>query len=211
MLQTGLLQRGDGSRGAHDGAAPVPLDVALEVVMANCRPLPPVDVEIDEALGSVLAADAVARLDVPRFDNSAMDGFALRSATISGLHSLLRLTGTTTAGQGPLTLGTGAEAVYVATGAPLPEHADAVVEQELVQFQDDRTISILGDIAPGRHVRRHGEDVAAGQPVATAGTVLRARHLAALAAAGVRQVTVHRRPRVAILSFGNELSPRWEE
>ena len=211
MRQTGLLQRGETNSDARDGAAPVPLDAALGVVMAHCRPLPAIDVELEDALGSVLAADAVARLDVPRFDNSAMDGFALRSTTISGQCPVLQLTGTTTAGQGPLTLGTGAEAVSVATGAPLPEHADAVVEQELVEFRDDRTISVLGDIAPGRNVRRHGEDVAAGQPVATAGTVLRARHLAALAAAGVRQVTVHRRPRVAILSLGNELSPRWEE
>src|SRR5438067_11250035 len=207
MRQTRLLRRGEPD-GVRDGGAPVPLDTAWRVVMAHCRPLPAIDVGLTEALGSVLAADAFARLDVPRFDNSAMDGFAFRSTMVSDRSSVLRLTGTTTAGQGPLTLGTGAEAVYVATGAPLPEHADAVVEQELVQFQDDRTISILGDIAPGRHVRRHGEDVAAGQPVATAGTVLRARHLAALAAAGVRQVTVHRRPRVAILSFGNELSPR---
>jgi molybdopterin molybdotransferase len=207
----GLLRRGDGNSGAPDGAAAVPLDAALGVVIAHCPPLPAIEVGLEDALGSVLAADAVARLDVPRFDNSAMDGFALRSTTISGQCSVLQLTGTTTAGQGPLTLGAGTEAVYVATGAPLPEYADAVVEQELVQVREDGAISVPGGVVPGRNVRRRGEDVAAGHPGATAGTVLRARHLAALAAAGVRTVAVHRRPRVAILSMGNELSPHWEE
>jgi molybdopterin molybdotransferase len=210
MRQTGLLRRGE-PNGAHDGAAPVPLETAWRVVMAHCRPLPAIDVGLSEALGSVLAADAFARLDVPRFDNSAMDGFAVRSTTVSDRSSVLHLTGTTTAGQAPLALGPGAEAVYVATGAPLPEYADAVVEQELVQFRDDGTISVPGGVAAGRNVRRRGEDVAVGEPVAVAGTTLRARHLAALAAAGVRDVTVHRRPRVAIVSLGNELSPRWEE
>src|SRR2546423_6126213 len=178
MRQTGLLRRGEPD-GVRDGAAPVPLDTAWRVVMAHCRPLPAIDVGLSEALGSVLAADAFARLDVPRFDNSAMDGYAFRSTIVSDRSSALQLTGTTTAGQGPLALGPGADAVYVATGAPLPEHADAVVEQELVQFREDGTISLPGGVAAGRNVRRRGEDVAVGGPGGAARATLRGRRLAA--------------------------------
>lgn len=168
-------------------------------------------VPLGEALGRVIAADAVAALHVPPFENSAMDGYAMRSADVAGAAVLatgptLRLVGRSAAGHpydGVVEPGT---AVRILTGAAMPRGADAVVPQERVVVVGGR-IEIAGTVAAGDHVRRVGEDARPGDIVVPAGTRLAARHLAALAATGVVDVAVVVRPRVRVIVTGDELTP----
>lgn len=182
----------------------------LAAVLAGVGPLPATEVALADALGLTLAADVAALLAVPPFTNSAMDGFAVRADDVALPPVTLRVAGESAAGPGDLPAVGPGQAVRVMTGGRLPPGADAVVPVELTD--QPRGAAPLPDavridqtVPPGRHVRRAGEDVAAGDPVLTAGTVLSAAALAALAAVGHGVVRVHRRPRVAVLATGAEL------
>ena len=200
-------------QGLHGGGRTKlePLEAALAAVLADCPPLPSAEADLHAALGRVLATDAVALLDVPRFDNSAMDGYAVRHLDLEARTGVVTVEGETAAGSPPGVLRDGGYARSISTGAPVPAEADTVVEYELVQVREYGTIAVLGSVAAGRNIRRRGEDLGAGDVVVPAGTLLRSRHLAALAAAGVRTVRAHRRPRVAYCSLGDELSAAWEQ
>jgi molybdenum cofactor synthesis domain-containing protein len=178
----------------------------LAVVLSACRPLPSIETDLVSALGCVLAGDALASLDVPRFDNAAMDGYAICSDEGGGPSRVLTVVGDTRAGQPPGSLERRDGAHRIATGAPVPAGADAVVEQELVIVRPDGTIIVPETVAAGRNIRRRGDDIRSGAVVVPAGTVLRSRHVSGLAAAGLAQVSVHRRPRVAGLTLGDEIS-----
>lgn len=181
------------------------LDIAAAraEVASSCAPLPSEPVAIEDAAGRVLAGDLRATADVPRFDNSAMDGFAVRSAASSGP---LRVVGESRAGvPAGVALGPG-EAIRISTGALLPAGADAVVPIEQVRERDG-AVTLMAPVTPGRHVRRAGEDLRAGAVVLTAGTRLGAGALAVAAGAGAGALACARRPRVAILSTGDELRP----
>ncbi len=169
-------------------------DVAVERIGAAFAPLAPVQVPLDAALGLVLAADVVAADDIPSFDNSAMDGFAVRSLDVQGDAEL-----TVGADVGP------GVAAKVMTGQPIPEGADAVVPWERTRVLDDGRLLVEGPVEPGRFVRPRAEDVRAGDTVVRSGTVLGPVEIGMAAAVGCPVLWAHPRPRVGVLSTGDEL------
>lgn len=186
------------------------VEEARERVLARFQPLPAEAVPLEEALGRVLAEDALAQASSPPFANSAMDGYALRSAdtrdATEAAPARLRLIGEVPAGSVfPGVVGAG-EAVRILTGAPLPDGADAALQQELTEVADG-WVSVGAPVAVGTNVRYAGEDARPGMLLARAGTELGPAEIALLAALGVSPARVTRRPRVAILATGDELVP----
>lgn len=172
-------------------------------MLAACVQLAPEPVPVEDALGRVLAEDVAAADDVPRFVNSAMDGFAV----IAGASSrTLRIVGESRAGAPAQTpLGDG-EAIRISTGAALPAGADAVVRVEDVEEGDGR-IALATEVAVGDNIRQAGEDLRAGATVLRAGTTLGAAELGVAVGAGAAVLSCTRRPRVAVLCTGDELRP----
>lgn len=184
-------------------------------ILAAVRPLDALTVPVADALGSTLRTAVRAAVDLPLFDNSAMDGFAVRFADVAAASAaspvFLRVAADLPAGTALDPAFTAGEAVRIMTGAPLPASADTVVPFEA-------TVGGLADSlgtaqvvrAPrhlGAHIRRRGEDCAAGTELVPAGVELGALQLSAIAAANVDTVTVSRRPRVAVIATGTELHP----
>ena len=158
-------------------------------------------VPIADASGRVVAEDIRARVDLPPFASSAMDGFAVRSADLPGT---LRITGESAAGRPfDADLEDGC-AVAISTGAVVPQEADAVVPIENVVLQDS-SVKVAQPLEPGAHIRPRGGDVSAGKVVIPAGVRLTPARLAAVAASGVAELPCARRPRVAVLATGTEL------
>lgn len=175
-------------------------------MLDGLAPLPGVaTVDIGDALKRVLAEPLVSAIDVPEFANSAMDGYAVRSADMpDDAPAWLTVSQHIRAGDpaAPLAAGTAAR---IFTGAPLPEGADAVVMQEACE-RDGKLVRLPGAVAPGEHVRPRAHDFARGATVLPAGHRMRPQDVAIAAATGTTQVTVRDRPRVAIFSTGNELA-----
>ena len=165
-------------------------------------------VALAAAAGRILATPITGGLDMPHWDNSAMDGYAVRHADVQGASAdqpvALALTETIPAGQIPTQAVAAGQAARILTGSMMPTGADTVVMQEHTQAQEDRVL-ILDAPQPGQFVRHRGSFYRAGQPLMAAGTALGGPELAVLAAAQCGQVPVFRRPRVAILSTGDEL------
>jgi molybdopterin molybdotransferase len=186
----------------------ISVDRHLADCLAAVGPLAVESVPLRRARGRVLASDIASPIALPGFDNSSMDGFAVRVGDVAGVPVVLPVSGESAAGgPAPGALAGGA-AMRIMTGAPLPDGADAVVPVEWTGGWADGT-TVRVDRAPdaGAHVRRAGEDVGAGETVLTSGTSLTSRHVALLAAVGCADVPVHRAPRVAVLSSGSELVP----
>jgi molybdopterin molybdotransferase len=184
----------------------IPLDEAQRFVLGLCDPLPAVEVRLDDALGCVLDAAVIATDEVPSFANSAMDGYAVRADDTSGAPVRLTVIGSIMAGH-PLaeTVGPG-QAARIMTGAPLPSGADAVcMVEETETAPDGRSVVIGRQVQREEFVRQAGRDVAIGDVVAPEGTVLTPAHLGVLANQGAVHVKVHPRPRVGVLSTGDEL------
>ena len=180
------------------------VDDALARILERFAPLDAEERPILDALGSVLAESVSAPNDVPPFANSAMDGYAVRAVDAAAAPVPMRVSADIAAGQagsGPLEPGTAAR---IMTGAPLPPGADAVVRFEDTDRGSD-VVTVRQAVSAGENVRRAGEDLAKGEVVFAAGTVLRAAEIGVLATAGRRAVRVVRRPRVAVLSTGDEL------
>ncbi|MEA2682523.1 MAG: molybdopterin molybdotransferase [Chloroflexota bacterium] len=184
------------------------VDEARDRLLAMIPRLAPRPVPLDAALGLVLAADVVAGRDLPGFDNSAMDGFAVRAADTIGATpaspARLRLLGEVAAGGVASVAVEPGAAVRIMTGAPLPAGADAVVMVEATSM-DGQTVLAGIEVETGRSLRRAGEDVRRGDPAMAAGTVLGPAQLALLAALGVVEPTCVPRPRVAVIPTGDEL------
>jgi len=180
------------------------LDDALAALLAQAAPLAPEEVPTFEADGRVLAQDLVSALQVPAFDNSAMDGYALRCADVAAPGALLPVSQRIAAGTAgtPLQAGTAAR---IFTGAPVPPGADAVVMQEDCVVQDDGTVRVQTVPRAGQNIRRAGEDIARGAVVLRAGTRLAPAALGLAASIGRAHLPVARRPRVALFSTGDEL------
>jgi molybdopterin molybdotransferase len=180
------------------------VEEALDAILSRVSVLGTERVEVLASLGRVLAEPVVSRREIPPWANSSMDGYAVRAEDTGGgavLSVVGRVeAGTTAAGA----VGRG-EAMRIFTGAPLPEGADAVVPQEDVEVTDGR-IALRGAVERAAYVRPRGEDVRVGDQVLEAGTLLAAAEIGLLATLGHVQVRVYRRPRVAILSTGNELA-----
>lgn len=179
-------------------------DEALERILARMRPLPPREVPLLDALGRTLAEEVVAPGDVPPFRNSAMDGYAVRGADVATAPARLRVVGSVQAGAMPQRAVGAGEAMRVMTGAPMPEGADTVVRVEDTDNADD-VVTITRVTPAGLSVRQAGEDMRAGETVLRAGTVLRPAEIGLLASVGRTKPRVVARPRVAVLSTGDEV------
>lgn len=189
----------------------IPLEAARERILGFLAPLPREEIPLSEALGRVPAILLPARIDLPPFDNSAVDGYAVRAAEISSAspeHPVrLTVAGIAAAGSPPAAAPAPGSCLRILTGAPLPIGADAVVMQEdtLPDDCDPAAILVTSPAGPWENVRFAGEDLRRGVPTLPPAIVLRPAHLALLAAAGFDRIPVHRRPRVALFSSGNEL------
>ena len=197
----------------------IPFAEARRLVVDRCVPLAPGPVPLLDAAGCVLAEQVVARDPVPPFANSAMDGYAVRAVDVAGASDVspvrLRVLATAAAGAPvDVTVGAG-DAVRIMTGAPMPPGADAVVMVERsarvvdaaagTDASPDEWVDLFESVSVGRHVRPAGDDLATGAVVAEPGTVLGPALLGVLASVGVRRPVVVRRPRVAVISTGDEL------
>ena len=173
------------------------------MILSSVSPLGVERVELMAALGRVVAEDVTAPWDLPVYDNSAMDGFAVRAVDCR-VGGSLRITGYIPAG-GAVTSGIEPGcAVRIMTGAPIPPGCDAVVPVEETEPTDD-SVLLRERVKPPQHIRFRGEDVRSGDTVVSAGTILRPPEISMLASFGKATVPVHRRARVAVLSTGDEL------
>ena len=193
----------------------ISVDEALEYVLKHFEPLEPEEVEILDALDRVLAEYVYSDMDIPPFDNSAMDGYAVRAADTVGASSqapvTLRVIANLAAGYTTDFVVEPGTAIRIMTGAPLPAGADAVVRFEDTseglpagERRSDR-IEVFSQVVVGENVRSAGEDIRKGELVLAEGTVLRPQEIGVLASLGRARVRVIRRPRVAILATGDEL------
>lgn len=185
-----------------------PLEDAQTYVLSNCAPRDPVEVDFTDAEGLVLAADVVATEQVPPFDNTAVDGYAVVAAdTVDAATDSLDLpvVAEVPAGAHTSRVLRPGEAIRIMTGAPLPAGADAVVMVENTEPLDDDRVRINERVEPGTAVRRAGDDVQPGDLLFEAGTVVTAAVVGVLASVNARRVLVHPRVRVAVMSTGDEL------
>lgn len=190
---------------AHSsGPALKSLEEALETLLWHVRAVAEVErVPIGEALGRVLAESVVSPIDVPPWNNSAMDGYAINTADLQGETNRLPVSQRIPAGAAGSELASGS-AARIFTGAPVPPGADAVVIQERCERDGDEVI-LSEKPAAGENIRQAGEDIKAGQEILGAGQRLAPQHLGLAASVGVAELTVFRRLRVAIFSSGDEL------
>ncbi len=197
----------------------ISVEEALERILSYVSILEPEERPILDALGQVVTEDVVADFDIPAFDNTAMDGYAVRASDTDGASEAapvsLRVVGELAAGyvfDGEVTTGT---AVRIMTGAPMPRGADAIVPFEETDEPGGRsfgsfaksreTVGVRKAARPGANIRYAAEDVRTGQPIIPKGSVLHPARIGVLASLGRRTVRVHRRPVVAILSTGDEV------
>jgi len=186
----------------------MPYEEALEIILSCCNTLSTEKVFLVEALGRVLAEDIVSDEDRPSFDNSAMDGYAVRWEDIQNASEenpvLLRLIGEVPAGGEDLPEVKSGTAVKIFTGAPIPRGADTVVPVEYTELKDS-SVLVKASFKEGANIRRKGEELKAGEIVLSKGTILRHYEIGILASLNRVNVEVFRRPRVAILSTGDEI------
>ena len=186
-------------------ASVTPLEDAQAFVLESCPPLDVVDVDRRVASGLVLAVAVVAAEVVPPFDNTAVDGYAVRAEDVASVPVDLRVVGELAAGAAPTTaLGAG-EAIRIMTGAPMPSGADAVVMVEDSERIGDDAVRLTRSVAEGAAIRRAGDDVQVGDLLFEVGTTITPAVDAVLASVNAARVQVYRRPRVAVLSTGDEL------
>jgi molybdopterin molybdotransferase len=204
------------SRVAAPPSRMIDVDEARSNILAAFQPLPLVRLPLDQALGAVLAVDVIAGMSVPAFANAAMDGFAVCAVETAGATAerpvTLRVIAEVAAGSASATPVIPGTAVRIMTGAPAPPGADAVVRfEETEEGTGERhcgpgdTIAIYKAVQPGENIRPIGEDVSAGELVLTAGTRVRPAEIGVLATLNRTHATVHQRPRVGILTTGNEI------
>src|SRR6266446_5478979 len=165
---------------------------------------------LSDALGCALAQDIVAPIDVPPFDRSNVDGFAVRSADLASASEatpvrIMLNDEVITCGTAPIRPVLSGTATSIATGGPVPRGADAIVMVEHTQPVGDRAIEIRRAASPGQFISYAGSDIARGEALLRAGTVIGSREIGMLAASGIAQVSVARRPRIAVISTGDEL------
>jgi molybdopterin molybdotransferase len=187
----------------HAVAALLSLEEAQRRILERVVRLPDEQVALDDVAGRVTAADVESQVDLPPFDSSAMDGFALRSADTPGR---LPVVERIAAGRPAARALAAGEAMGIATGAAIPDGADAVIPIEDV-VDDGNEIEIVERVERGADVRPRGGDLRAGQVVVSGGMRLGPAQVGALAAAGVAHIPATRRPRAAVLSTGTELRP----
>ena len=184
----------------------ISLSAARQHVLDRVERLPAARVALAQARDLVLAETVTAAEAVPPFANTAMDGFAVVAADTATAPATLTVVATLAAGAAPTRAVGPGEAIRIMTGAPMPPGADAVVMVEQTDFDEAAgRVVVHAAVAPGAHIRPAGEDLAPGQVVFAAGTPLSPGHLGVLASVGVLTPLVYRRPKVGVLSTGDEL------
>ena len=177
---------------------------AVAQLLAAARPIADVEtLPLAESLGRILARPVRSAIDVPPWDYSAMDGYAIHVADFPVPGTIVPVSQRIPAGTAPLPLKPGT-AARIFTGSPIPPGADTVVVQEVCEPVDDG-VRVLEVPKPGANIRRTGEDIGHGSEIITAGTALRPQHLGLAASVGIATLDVVRRPRVAFFSTGDEL------
>jgi molybdopterin molybdotransferase len=182
----------------------ISIEEARRLVLERVTRLEGEEIALADALGRVLAQDAVAPNDLPPFDSSAMDGFAVIATDTDDAPVALKIIGEARAGTLAQVAIEHGMAIRVSTGAVVPEGADAVVRQELTEVEDGAVI-VNEEISLGNDVRFAGEDIRAGQTILHAGTLLGSAEIGALAAVNIARPVVVRKPRLALISTGDEL------
>ncbi|HXN41564.1 MAG TPA: gephyrin-like molybdotransferase Glp, partial [Myxococcaceae bacterium] len=178
----------------------------MERILAAAAPLPAEATPIADTVGRAMADDLIAQRTVPPWDNSAMDGYAVRSADVAKAPVRLRVIETIYAGQLPTRALAPGECSQIMTGAPMPRGADAVVMQERTERRSETEVEILEAVGAQSFVRARGEDVREGETLLPKGSAIGVAEAALLWSQGFTEVNVPRRPRVAILATGDELS-----
>ena len=179
---------------------------AIEIVRQHTQRLPAERVALDQVLGRVLAVDVVADSDLPPFDRSQMDGYAVRAADVKTAPARLRIVGEAAAGRGWHNQLEEGQAVRIMTGAPVPNGADSVQQVELThELKDGTVVELLESVEIGKSIVQKGAEITAGEVVLSSGTSINAAMMAVLAAFGYAQVEVFRKPHVAVLATGTEL------
>ena len=195
----------------------IDVEDALSKILAVFRPLSIQETSILETNGMVLAEDIISEIDIPPLDNSAMDGYAVKYENVENASSKnpkkLKVVGTTAAGELPYSTLLNNESIRIMTGAPIPTGANAVVpfEKTSDNFNNKNSsttseVQILTSSFVGQNVRKAGQDVKNGEVVLKSGSVLHPSHIALIASVGKATVKVFRRPQVAILATGNEIT-----
>lgn len=186
------------------------LSEALRIVLSSVGRLGEEDIPFERALGRVLAEDVIAKTDLPPFDRSAVDGYAVRAADTFGATPTrprrVKVIGSLDVGSPPNFQVRKGEAVQIMTGAPMPLGADAVIMVEYTKKRD-RWLDVYAPVTPGKNVSRRGEDVRAGEVVLRRGHQLRPQDVGMLASTETLRVRVMSRPKVAIIATGRELRP----
>ena len=182
-----------------------PLEDAQTLVLGNCPPLPPIEVALDKVEGLVLAADVVSTEQVPPFDNSAVDGYAVIAADTQTLPVELPVVAEVAAGAATDHVLQPGEAIRIMTGAPLPDGCDAVVMVEDTERLSGDRVRINAGVRAGAAVRNAGDDVQPGDLLFRTGTVVTPAIAGVLASINARTLSAYRRVRVAVLSTGDEL------
>lgn len=178
---------------------------ALNIILESVHPLETITVSLLSARGYAIAENVIANESIPPFDNTAMDGFAIRSEDARNTPTILTVVGEIAAGTVfEKTLCHG-EAVSIMTGAKIPNGSDAVVQVEWTEKLDDTHVKILRAVPVGHNIRRAGGDIKEGACVLEKGQELRPQEIGVLASVGKRFVEIHRPARVAILTTGNEI------
>ncbi|MCF8474739.1 MAG: molybdopterin molybdotransferase MoeA [Emcibacter sp.] len=183
----------------------MPVEQALMIISAVFNPLKTENLPLNQTLGRTLAKDQFAAITQPPFDASAMDGYAVRTEDVVHYPVDLHVIGEAPAGksyQGRVEFRT---AVRIFTGGPVPDGADAVIIQENTERLSQDKVRLLSPVSIGQNIRPAGNDFAKDQCLAKAGIVITSRHIGMLAAANIPQVDVTRKPRIALLSTGDEL------
>ena len=182
-------------------------DEALAIVLENTPRLEAVEVPLIEAVGACLAEPVASDLDLPPFDKSSMDGYAVRAGDVAETPADLTVIEELPAGVVPTKEVGPGQCAKIMTGAPVPAGADMVVMVEDTERAGEGRVRILAVTPDKRNVCLRGEDIREGQTVLDAGHVVRAAEVGLLASVGRDRVRIHRRPRVAVLGTGDELVP----
>lgn len=187
----------------------VSLEAVQRIVLSACEPAGPIEIELGEALGYVLAADVRASGDLPPFTNTAMDGYAVRAADTVNAPVELKVIGVLAAGQSPTQAVAPGTAIRIMTGAPMPPGADGIAIVERTEPGScDGAVRILDQVSPNTFVRLAGSDLHRGDLAVAAGTLIGPAHISLLSSVDATHVAVHARPRVSVLSTGDELADR---
>jgi molybdenum cofactor synthesis domain-containing protein len=182
----------------------IPIHSASEFISENIVALPGEKAALSDSVGRILGEDVLADSDLPPFDRSQMDGYAVKASDTQNAPVELKIVGESAAGRGWHSELRNGEAVRIMTGAPVPAGADAVQKIELT-FEDGETVVIQKSVEPGKSIVRQADEVRKGDKVFAAGERITENMIAALASFGYASVTVARRPTVAILSTGSEI------